>query len=113
VITAEALVGFQQLIHQIHIEDHLLQYIAEIVNRTRNHSSLYLGASPRASINILKASKAYAAIQGRDFVIPEDIKTVIVPVLIHRIYLTPEKEMEGITETQIIFDIINTVTIPR
>lgn len=113
VISASQLVAFQEVIQQVHVEDHLLQYIAEIVNKTRNHPSLYLGASPRASINILKVSKAYAAIQGRDFVIPEDIKTVMVPVLIHRIYLTPEKEMEGISESQIISDIINSVPIPR
>lgn len=113
VITAQQLIEFQKVIQQVHVEDHLLQYIAEIVNKTRNHASLYLGASPRASINILKVSKAFAAIQGRDFVIPEDIKAVMVPVLIHRIYLTPEKEMEGITERQIISDIINSVPIPR
>lgn len=113
VISAQQLIDFQGLIQQVYVEDHLLQYIAEIVNKTRNHPSLYLGASPRASINILKVSKAYAAIQGRDFVIPEDIKTVMVPVLIHRIYLTPEKEMEGVSETQIIADIINSVPIPR
>jgi len=113
VIAAQQLVDFQKVIQMVHVEDHLLQYIAEIVNKTRNHASLYLGASPRASINILKASKAFAAIQGRDFVIPEDIKAVMVPVLIHRIYLTPEKEMEGISEAQIISDIINSVSIPR
>ena len=113
VIEAEQLVSFQKVIQKVHVEDHLMQYIAEVVNKTRNHASLYLGASPRASINILKASKAFAAIQGRDFVIPEDIKAVMVPVLIHRIYLTPEKEMEGISEAQIISDIINSVSIPR
>lgn len=113
VVDAQQLVGFQKIIQQVHVEDNLLQYIAEIVNKTRNHASLYLGASPRASINILKASKAFAAIQGRDFVIPEDIKAVLVPVLIHRIYLTPEKEMEGVTEVQIITDIINSVPVPR
>src|SRR5665647_394094 len=113
VIAAEQLVGFQKVIQMVHVEDHLLTYIAVIVNKTRNHASLYLGASPRASINILKASKAFAAIQGRDFVIPEDIKAVMVPVLIHRIYLTPEKELEGISEVQIISDIINSVSIPR
>ncbi len=113
VIEAQQLIGFQKIIQQVHVEDNLLQYIAEIVNKTRNHASLYLGASPRASINILKASKAFAAVQGRDFVIPEDIKAVLVPVLIHRIYLTPEKEMEGISEVQIIKDIINSVSIPR
>ena len=113
VIEAQQLVDFQKVIQQVHVEDNLMQYIAEIVNKTRNHASLYLGASPRASINILKACKAFAAIQGRDFVIPEDIKAVMVPVLIHRIYLTPEKEMEGVTEAQIISDIINSVSIPR
>ena len=113
VIEAQQLVSFQKVIQMVHVEDHLLQYIAEIVNKTRNHASLYLGASPRASINILKASKAFAAIQGRDFVIPEDIKAVMVPVLIHRIYLAPEKEMEGISEAQIISDIIKSVSIPR
>lgn len=113
VIEAKQLVDFQKVIQQVHVEDNLMQYIAEIVNKTRNHASLYLGASPRASINILKACKAFAAIQGRDFVIPEDIKAVMVPVLIHRIYLTPEKEMEGVTEAQIISDIINSVSIPR
>jgi len=112
-ITAVELIEFQKVIQQVHIEDKLMQYIAEIVNKTRNHPSLYLGASPRASLNILKASKAFAAIQGRDFVIPEDIKAVIVPVLIHRIYITPEKEMEGISEAQIISEIINSVSIPR
>jgi len=113
VIAAQELIGFQKVIQQVYVEDHLMQYIAEIVNKTRNHASLYLGASPRASINILKASKAFAAVHGRDFVIPEDIKAVMVPVLIHRIYLTPEKEMEGISEVQIITEIINSVPIPR
>jgi MoxR-like ATPase len=113
VIEAQQLVDFQKIIQQVHVEDQLLQYIAEIVNKTRNHPSLYLGASPRASINILKAGKAFAAIQGRDFVIPEDLKAVMVPVLIHRIYLTPEKEMEGISEVQIISEIINSVSVPR
>lgn len=113
VIAAEKLIEFQKVVQQVYIEEHLLQYIADVVNKSRNHASLYLGASPRASLNILKASKAFAAIRGRDFVIPEDIKAVMVPVLIHRIYLTPEKEMEGITEEQIIADMINSVPIPR
>lgn len=113
VLSANELIEFQKMTQQVHIEDHLLQYIAEIVNKTRKHPSLYLGASPRASINILNASKAFAAIQGRDFVIPEDIKSVMVPVFVHRIYLTPEKEMDGTNEKQIISDIINAVPIPR
>jgi MoxR-like ATPase len=113
VLSAEKLVEFQRVVQQVHVEENLLQYIAEVVTRTRSHASLYLGGSPRASLNILKAGKAYAAIHGRDFVIPEDLKAVMEPILIHRICLTPEKEMEGIQETQVIADIINSVTIPR
>ena len=113
VLSEKEIVAYQKDIQEVRIEDKLLQYISEIVYKTRNHPSLYLGASPRASINILYASKAYAAVQGRDFVIPEDIKAIIAPILIHRIYTTPEKEMEGITELQIVTDIINSVEVPR
>ena len=72
-----------------------------------------MGASPRASLALLKASKAYAAVQGRDFVTPEDIKTMMIPVLRHRVILAPEKEMEGIMVEEIIEQIINTVEIPK
>ena len=113
VMSAEELTGFQQKIWEVHIEDQLMQYIVEVVNKTRNHPSLYLGASPRTSLNILKAGKAFAAVQGRDFVIPEDIKAVMMPVFLHRIYLSPEKEMEGVTEAQVISEIMNTVPVPR
>ena len=80
---------------------------------TRSNSFLYLGASPRASIAILKASKAFAAIDGRDFVTPEDIKRASIPVLQHRVIVTPEREMEGLTSQQIIEQIIEAVEIPR
>jgi MoxR-like ATPase len=72
-----------------------------------------LGGSPRASIAVLNASKAYAAINGRDFVIPEDIKKVISPVLRHRIILTPEREMEGMTADKVIEMIVQSVEVPR
>jgi len=97
----------------VHVEEPLMKYIARIINNTRNHPSLYLGASPRASINTLAAAKAMAAINGRSFVIPEDIKAVLYPILNHRIYLTPEKELEGENENQIIADVIASVEIPR
>ena len=113
VLSSKEIIDFQQQIELVKVEDNLMHYIAELVNRTRSHPSLYLGASPRASLNTLTASKAYAAIQGRDFVIPEDIKTIIGPVLIHRIYLTPEKELEGSTEEQMVEDIVNSVEVPR
>ncbi|HEX8516722.1 MAG TPA: MoxR family ATPase [Bacteroidia bacterium] len=95
------------------IETNLLSYIAKIVHNTRNNPSLYLGASPRASIAILTSAKAIAAMRGRDFVTPDDIKFVAVPVLKHRIILTPEKEMEGITATEVIRQIIEKIEIPR
>lgn len=104
---------FQKLVNEILIEEHLVKYIAEIVINTRTNPFLYLGASPRASIAILKASKAFAAMSGRDFVTPEDIKKAAVPVLQHRVIVTPEREMEGITTKQIIKQIIETVEIPR
>ena len=113
VLDAARIVNFQNQVKYVHVEEQLMKYIAEITNKTRNHPSLYLGASPRASINVLSASKALAAINGRNFVIPEDIQTLLYPILNHRIYLTPEKELEGENEKQIISDIISTVEIPR
>jgi MoxR-like ATPase len=104
---------YQKVIKSIIIEDHLIKYIAEIVNKTRNNNSLFLGASPRASLAILNGSKALAALNGRDFVKPEDIKEMVYPVLNHRIILTPEKEMEGVTTKKVIDQIIDSVEIPR
>ena len=104
---------FQDLVNQIIIESHLVKYIADIIVNTRNNPFLYLGASPRASIAILKASKAFAAMEGRDFVTPEDIKQAAIPVLQHRVIVTPEREMEGVTTKQIIKQIIEAVEIPR
>ena len=113
VITAQQLVDFQKLALKVMIEPHLLQFIAQIVNNTRNHSFLYLGASPRASIAILQASKSYALINGRDFVTPDDIKYVAYYVLNHRLILAPEREMEGITIKDVVKQIVDTVEIPR
>lgn len=100
-------------IHEIVLEDKLMSYIAELVMKTRNHSHLYLGASPRASIAIMNASKAYAAINGRDFVIPEDIKNVLKPVLSHRLILSPDREMEGMKAEDVVDMITQSVEIPR
>ncbi|MCF6239952.1 MAG: magnesium chelatase, partial [Bacteroidales bacterium] len=89
------------------------RYISEIVHHTRHNNSLYLGASPRASVVIMNAAKALAAIRGRDFVKPEDIKEIIEPVLNHRIILSPEKEMEGVTIQKVITQIVDKVEVPR
>lgn len=113
VITGEQIQKYRGIVNQVKIEKNLLKYIADVVVNTRTNSLLFLGASPRASIAILNASKAFAAINGRDFVTPEDIKSATIPVLQHRVIVTPEREMEGLTSVQIIEQIIETVEIPR
>lgn len=113
VLNAAEVKDYRSKVRQIHIDANLISYIAKIVNQTRNNSSLYLGASPRASLAILSSSKAIAAMNGRDFVTPDDIKFVATPVLKHRVMLTPEKEMEGVTSNEIIKQIIEKIEIPR
>ncbi len=113
VMNAAEVKEFRSKVSLVHIDANLISYIAKIVNQTRNNTSLYLGASPRASLAILSSSKAIAAMRGRDFVTPDDIKFVATPVLKHRIILTPEKEMEGITSNDIIKQIIEKIEVPR
>ncbi len=112
-LNANQIKEYQDIIKKIIIEDHLLKYIASIIENTRVNANLYLGASPRASIAIMNSAKAKAAIQGRDFVTPDDIKKVAYPVLRHRIIVTPEREMEGFTTNKVIQQIIETIEIPR
>lgn len=112
-LSSEEIKQYQGLVKQIIVEQNLLEYIAKIVINTRENAFLYLGASPRASIAILNAAKGFAAIRGRDFVTPEDIKEAAIPVLQHRVIVTPEREMEGITSIEIIKQILESVEIPR
>lgn len=113
VISGEQLKRFQSLVKEIIVEPHLIEYIAKLVINTRENQFLYLGASPRASLALLTASKAFAAIRGRDFVTPEDIKEVSYAVLRHRIMVSPEREMEGLTTDEIIRQILENIEIPR
>ncbi len=113
ILSGEEIKKYQSVVKQIVVEQNLLEFIAKIVINTRENAFLYLGASPRASIAILNAAKGYAAIRGRDFVTPEDIKDAAIPVLQHRVIVTPEREMEGISSTEIIKQILDTVEIPR
>ncbi len=113
IISKSHIIEFQELVKQILIEQNLIEYIAKIVLNTRENAFLYLGASPRASIAILNAAKGFAALRGRDFVTPDDIKDAAIPVLQHRVVVTPEREMEGITSTEIIKQIVDSVEIPR
>ncbi len=101
------------IVSKIHVEPELMKYIAEIIQRTRNSSSISIGASPRASVFVMRAAQAWAAIRGRDFITPEDVKQIIKPVLRHRITLTPEKEMEGISSDQVIAMTLEKVEVPR
>ncbi|MCY7410010.1 MAG: MoxR family ATPase [Chitinophagales bacterium] len=113
VFSAEEIRECRKLVEQVLIRDELLDYIANIVHQTRNHGDLFLGASPRASLAIMRSAKAIAAINGRDFVTPEDIQFVSYPVLNHRIILTPEREMEGMEPEDVVKDIIQKIDVPR
>ena len=113
VISGEQLKRFQNLVKEIIVEPHLIEYIAKLVINTRENQFLYLGASPRASLALLTASKAFAAIRGRDFATPEDIKEASYAVLRHRVMVSPEREMEGLTTDEIIRQILENIEIPR
>lgn len=113
VISAQQLADYQHLVRQIIVEPQLLEYIAKITVNTRENQFLYLGASPRASLALLTASKAFAALRGRDFVTPEDIKDSSFAVLRHRVMVSPEREMEGLTADEIIRQILESIEIPR
>ncbi|MGB3342598.1 MAG: MoxR family ATPase [Aequorivita sp.] len=113
ILNAAEIAEYQHTIKQIIVESNLLRYIAAIVDNTRTNANLFLGASPRASLAIMNASKALAAMSGRDFVTPDDIKKIAPSVLRHRIILTPEREMEGITADKVVQQIMETIEIPR
>jgi len=113
VLNATVIENLRRLVNGVHVEEKLIRFIVSVVASTRQHKSIYLGASPRASIGILQSSKAIAAINGRDFVVPEDILYVMPPVLRHRLVLSPEKEMEGGTADDVIKQIIQYSEIPR
>jgi len=113
VLTADQIQSYRADVKKVLVDDKLLQYIAEIVHQTRHDKSIYLGASPRASIALLNGSRAFAAVQGRDFVTPDDIKFIAPSVLKHRIMLTPEKEMEGATPQEVINQLVAKTEVPR
>ncbi|WP_138994675.1 MoxR family ATPase [Larkinella sp. C7] len=112
-LTADQLQALRSQVHRVHIEDKLFEYIAQIVQSTRTHKSLFLGASPRASVALLNSSKALATLRGRDFVTPEDVQELAAPVLRHRVLLTPEREMEGGTADEVIGQVVQKIEVPR
>ncbi len=113
VITPAEIAESQALIEQVYIREELLDYIAAIVHHTRNNADLFLGASPRASLALLKTAKAVAAMSGRNFVTPDDIRYVSYPALNHRVILTPEREMEGYTTREVLEEIVKKIEVPR
>jgi MoxR-like ATPase len=113
VLDAERLGAFRALVRQVHVEPDLMNYIARITHGTREHRMLSLGASPRASVAMLNAAKAYAALRGRDFVSPDDVQAVATPALRHRLMLTPEQEMEGRKTDAVIQRVLDEVDVPR
>jgi len=113
VLNEAKLIEIKSLLENIHIEKQMLEYITQIVHETRNHSKVYLGASPRASLALLSTSKVTAVMAGRDYIIPDDIQYVAPHVLNHRMILTPDAEMEGLTSFGIIAEIIKTLEVPR
>ena len=113
ILTKEELIELRNHAHSILIDKMIIQYIAQIVQESRSNQSIYMGASPRASIALLNASKAFALLQGRTFVIPDDIKTLAVPVLCHRLILSSQAEMEGIPVETIIKEIVDNVEVPK
>jgi MoxR-like ATPase len=113
VLNADEILTFRQSIEAVQVEPKLIEFIVKIVADTRNNPSLYLGGSTRASLAILKSAKTTAALKGRHFVIPEDIVEIAPAVLRHRIMLTPEKEMEGLSPDELIENIVKSLEIPR
>jgi len=113
VITKDELTAMRDTLAQVFVDDALLRYIAAIIQQTRNSKAIFLGASPRAAVAMMQAAKAYALLQGRDFITPDDVRLLAPSILQHRIVLTAEAEMEGITPLKAIARLIEKVEVPK
>ena len=113
VVSGEELVGLRTDFRGVTVQEDLLGYIVDVVRETRKHTSVLVGAGPRATQALLLASRAFAVLSGRDFVTPDDIKDMAVPTLVHRLILRPEFEIEGLTVSEVIADILQAVAVPR
>lgn len=113
VCSGEDILKCREVVQKVKVEDTLLEYIVNIISETRNNPTIYIGSSPRGSIALLQCAKACAAYNGRDYVIPEDIKKMAIPTLRHRIVLKPELELEGVKSEQVLNDILSKVKVPR
>jgi len=113
VATAEEFIACRGEVQNVRVDESILNYIVSITETTRRVSSVAVGASPRGSVAVLMAAKALAAIGGRDFVTPDDIKELAVPVLRHRLILKPEVEIDGVRTDRVIENILSQVKVPR
>jgi MoxR-like ATPase len=113
ILDIETLKACRNIVKQVAADQSVLHYIVQLVTHTRQHKSLYLGASPRATLALLTVCKALAVMNGRDFITPDDVKQAWVPVVAHRVLLTPEKEMEGFTMAKVLSQILQQVEVPR
>ena len=112
VITPDELVACQEAVRKIHMDDRVRRYVMEIIHDTRDCEDLALGASPRASIALFRASQAMAALRGRQYVLPDDVKKIVSPVLQHRLILNPESRLRKVTAGQIIEEIVSSIAVP-
>ncbi len=113
ILTADELLRLSDYVSKVYVEPSLLRYVAAIVHQTRTSKAVYLGASPRASVALMQSAKAFALLQGRDFITPEDVKFIAPPVLQHRLTLTAEAEMEGHTPSKVVRRLIEKVEVPK
>ena len=113
VATPEMILAARAAVKKVNVSEGMVRYIYQIVARTRNLATLSLGASPRAGIALLESSKALAAMNGRDYIVPEDVKTVAPPVMRHRLMLRAESEMEGLRPDDIVKSVLGAVEVPR
>lgn len=112
VVSAEDMIAAQNAVRKVHVDPKIRNYIAQIVHGTRDHEDLRLGASPRASISLFRASQALAAVRGRNFVQPDDVKRIASPVLTHRLILQPESRLRKVTAQEIVLDVVADVPVP-
>jgi MoxR-like ATPase len=113
VVSAEVLAGLRGELDGITVREELLAYLVDIIRASRTHESVLVGAGPRATQSLLLASRAFAAIAGRDFITPDDVKIMAAAVLEHRLILRPEYEIEGVTVSEVIAKILQEVAVPR
>ncbi len=112
VVSAEEIIACQQAVRTVHMDDKVRQYIMEIIHATRDHEDLTLGASPRGSIALFRGSQAMAALRGRDYVLPDDVKFIVAPILAHRLILSPESRLRKVTSEQVVQDVVSEIAIP-